>query len=522
MSSKRQHSNSEVNEAIILACQNDPWYFITSFCYTEDADNVLQPFNLFPDKTYLRIIVEYWKREQILLVPKSRQMLLTWLMLCLHLWQAMFKPSQEVFIQGKREDDVILLFERIRAIYNHLPQWMKRYRKLQKDTMLWLRFNNRSNIKGLPEGGSKIRGNQISALLSDEFAFQESAKEAFKASKPAVGKTGKITLISSAEVSFFYDLVSDEGYKGLQSISCPIPGVRTWKNKGNNLRVVEVKYFADPDKDPRRDGQEWFLRMRSLHSDAEWEREFEINWAVRAGKRFYPEFSREEHIRDLAVNLSEPIYRSWDFGYHHPAVTWCQIDWNDLRDGCVKIYVLHEEMGTDITLEDFARKQVLPVFSDLRGLDGKPMKFLDCCDAAGTQKNDKSERTSIDILTNLGLRPRYQRIGIKPGCDMVRRILKAGQFIVNRDCDILTEGFCGGYIFPELRPGLTREESELPEPGNYYGHLMDTLRYIVVVFLGIYMDTRHGKRPERMGARVIGPGNDNHKKRGLRYVRRVI
>jgi len=392
---------------------------------------------------------------------------------------------------------------------------------MTKDTMLWIRFGNRSNIKGLPEGGSKIRGCQISALLSDEFAFQESAKEAFKASKPAVGKTGKITLISSAEVSFFYELVSDEGCDKPQCISSPIPGVRTWRNQGNKFRVVEVKYTADPDKDPRRKGQDWFYRMRSMHSDTEWEREFEINWSVRAGKRFYPEFSREM-IKELIPDLSKPVYRAWDFGYHHPACAWYQIDWNDLRDGCVKIYTLYEVMGHDTTLERFAKEQVLPVYSDLCNLDGKPIQFLDCCDAAGTQKNDKSEKTSIDILNTLGIRPRYQRIGIKPGCDMVRRILKAGQFVLNTECPLFAEGFTGGYIFPELRPGLTREESELPEAGNYFGHLMDTLRYLVVVFLGIYMDNRNGRRPAQHHTKVIGAGNHKTKKRELKYARRIV
>lgn len=519
MSSSRPHNynNRQIEEAIILACRKSPWFFITHYCYTEDPDDEEEAFKLFPDKEYLRIIAEQWQQEQILLVPKSRQMLLTWLMLCLHLWKALFHHSQWIFVQGKREEDVVILLDRIRSIYSHLPAFLQRQTKIYKDTVIKIAFSNRSRITGLPEGGSKIRGETISALLSDEFAFQESGREAFKAAKPAVGKTGKITLISSAEVSFFYELVSDEGYNGPQCIETPIRGMRMWRNRGNGHKVVEVKYTADPDKDPERNGGEWFRRMRGMMSETEWEREMEINWSVRAGKRFYPEFKRD-YIRELIPDLSKPIYRAWDFGFHHPAVLWAQIDWENIVDGCARIYILHELMGEDISLERFAKDQVLPVYAGLRDIYDKPIHFIDCCDAAGTQRNDKSEKTSIEILNVLGINPRWQRIGIKPGTDMVRRIIKAEQLYVDIICENMVEGFMGGYIFPEMRPGLTKELSELPEAGNFFGHLMDALRYIVVVFLGVYMDTRNGRRVHEH-KKVVGAGNK--RKRELHYVRRI-
>ena len=65
---------------------------------------------------------------------------------------------------------------------------------------------------GIPSGGDKIRSHNPNYLLSDEFAFQEQAEEAYTA---ALACCNRITLVSSANPGFMRDLVRDKIRSGL-------------------------------------------------------------------------------------------------------------------------------------------------------------------------------------------------------------------------------------------------------------------------------------------------------------------
>lgn len=41
-----------------------------------------------------------------------------------------------------------------------------------------------------------------------------------------------------------------------------IRGIKLWKNPGNNFHVLALHYTADPEKDPERDGAEWYKKEK--------------------------------------------------------------------------------------------------------------------------------------------------------------------------------------------------------------------------------------------------------------------
>lgn len=295
----------------------------------------------------------------------------------------------------------------------------------------------------------------------------------------------------------------------------PMKGIRTWVNSENRLPILEIHYTADPNKDPvlSEKGKEWYEEMTTGVPEADVEREMEINWFARSGKRFYMEFKRK-HVQKVGFNPNyRYIYRNWDFGYHHPACTWIQVDFKEKVDNIPRVYTIHEAMGNDIDLRSFAEKFVLPVFEKEQDIYGDPVLFKDCCDLAGSQQSDKSEKTSIEILFELGLRPICRRIGIKAGTDMVRQIIRADQLIVSDQCPLLVTGLLSAYIFSPYRPGITSVESELPEPGNFYGHLIDTIRYFVANYMNVSGDYLDKKRisPKKKEYFYFGPGNRRRK-----------
>ena len=187
----------------------DPWQWIIDCCWTMDeADD--GKVKQFPDKEYLRHVCEVWQREPLLAIPKTRRMMLTWVMLALHLWAAMFRPNSAVFVQSKKaeDSDFLLADKRMMFIYNHLPAgypWPVASYKQQN-----IDFDNGSYVKAIGQGADQLRQYTASYAMLDEFAFWEQAEDTWGALKPIIQGGGKVTLISSAGPGFFQRIVEGD------------------------------------------------------------------------------------------------------------------------------------------------------------------------------------------------------------------------------------------------------------------------------------------------------------------------
>lgn len=70
-----------------------------------------------------------------------------------------------------------------------------------------------------------------------------------------------------------------------------IKGIKTWKNTKNKFTVVALHYTADPEKDPDREGKEWYDKEKSGTPKATWDKEYEIDFSTKSGKLVYgPDF----------------------------------------------------------------------------------------------------------------------------------------------------------------------------------------------------------------------------------------
>lgn len=184
-----------------------PWQWIRDCCVTQDEADVSAPVKKFPDKVYLRYITELWQTTPLLAIPKSRRMMLTWLMLALHLHKALFFPRSAIFIQSKKEDDsdFLLSDKRMLFIYEHLPKhlpWPTVTRKFCS-----LEFSNGSYMRGIAQGPDQLRQYTASAILCDEMAFWDKAEQTWGALKPTVQGGGQVTMVSSAGAGFFQRIV---------------------------------------------------------------------------------------------------------------------------------------------------------------------------------------------------------------------------------------------------------------------------------------------------------------------------
>ena len=190
-----------------------PWAAIEDgLVITLDPKDLRNPIKKFPPQPWLRELTNIWMEEPLLAVPKSRQMLTSWLMIWCHLWLAMFHEGAAVFFQSDKEDKSNELVQRAEFIYNHFPPGEIVLPKLRQGratwcSMVWPGLN--SFIKGIAEGASQLRQYSASAVFMDEAAFWEKGRESFAATKPTIDGGGRVTLVSSAQAGWFRDLVLD-------------------------------------------------------------------------------------------------------------------------------------------------------------------------------------------------------------------------------------------------------------------------------------------------------------------------
>ncbi|HDY68069.1 MAG TPA: hypothetical protein ENH85_09780 [Candidatus Scalindua sp.] len=219
------------------------------------------------------------------------------------------------------------------------------------------------------------------------------------------------------------------------------------------------------------------------------------------GKPFYQGFIERIHKRQLSYNTEKVIYRSWDYGYRHPACSFHQIDAKG------RWLILREVMGTDITIEKFGnyiKTMCKEWFSNV--------KFEDYGDPAGEQVSDKSEKTSVEILASLGIFVTSKPSTYRERKEIIERKLATliegiPALIVDEGCKVIVDGFLGGYHYQVRKPGQAFNPAifEVPFKDGYYEHLENSVEYFAV---NQFQGAETKKDLSRITHKVVGPFKD--------------
>lgn len=197
------------------------------------------------------------------------------------------------------------------------------------------------------------------------------------------------------------------------------------------------------------------------------------------------------NVRKTSFVRGRPVFRDWDFGWHHPAVVWSQ------EDECGRWRIHREHMGTNVYIWDFA-PEVLKISNQL--FPGA--EFLDYCDPAGNQRSDKNKRSTIQILKDdFKIHPLSRFSYIKDGVDIIQQKIvrvRAGEpeLAIDPSCSILIQGFLGGYAREKPVDGRQMVEWE-PMKDGYYEHLMDAIRMGAINRYGSSIRGARGNFPVR-------------------------
>lgn len=190
-------------------CRRHPWYWYCTWVWTIDPNemNFKRRIKRFPRKECYRLVVVDLEACQKVIIPKSRQQMISWVCAAWLLHRAIFKIGEHCFWQSKKERDAAVQVARCKFIHHFLPPWQKA--KCKPSYKLLDFPENYSTIEAMPQGADQTRGNVPSCMVMDEAAFMPEAGPSYQAVKPAINGGAQIILVSSANPGWFDDMWRD-------------------------------------------------------------------------------------------------------------------------------------------------------------------------------------------------------------------------------------------------------------------------------------------------------------------------
>jgi hypothetical protein len=183
-------------------CRADGEAFLR-FVLTRDEADAEQSVKPFP--VGLAYLCELWRtlaRDQRVVIAKSRQMLVSWIVCAFCVWWARFHPHQAIFWQSQQWEDAAAMVSqaegqpmgRCQFIERHLPTWLQQDIKPQKGVIA---YPNGSFIQAVAGGPDQIRGKVPSVYVGDEFAKQVEATGVYQTLAPLLQKGARAILIGT-------------------------------------------------------------------------------------------------------------------------------------------------------------------------------------------------------------------------------------------------------------------------------------------------------------------------------------
>ena len=228
--------------------------------------------------------------------------------------------------------------------------------------------------------------------------------------------------------------------------------------------IVRIHYSADPEKDAA-----WAKRKQQEIPTEAWKREYELQ--AGGNQKEYPVYTDWQKTihedKSLKPDHDHPVlYRGWDFGKVHPAVVWIQVlfPW---------VNILHELVGDNITLEEFT----LIVIGKTSLWYPNSTKIIDVCDPHGINEKDDG-RSSINVLKDLGIRPKFRFDERELGISAVERLIKMltkGRPVLMAN-PLTAPNVCEGF-----RSGYKRNRRGEVIRDGWFEHPMDAVRYVMAM-----------------------------------------
>lgn len=194
-------SHIEARRDLMRAWSADYWAFLTGrdvdgtpMIVTQDEIDDARPLKSFPsDKPYLHALAEeLWRpQEQVKLIDKSRQMMVSTLCMLLMYWTILFKRSRKCFVSKQTgELAEMLLADKVKGVHERTPEWFRDAMPVDFKQAAARAVRTGSEIICVGQNAAvrAFKGNTGSIVLIDEAAVQEFLEAMLEAAQPMAGR----------------------------------------------------------------------------------------------------------------------------------------------------------------------------------------------------------------------------------------------------------------------------------------------------------------------------------------------
>jgi hypothetical protein len=406
----------------------NPLYFIESFGSVEPPRGAAIPFVPWPAQ---REVMSEISDESKIWILKARRLGLTWLVLHYGFWIAAFDPlnhNARVLVFCKNRGDAGKLLDRVKAIHDRLPPWLRQ--ATGRDSVTALELPDRqAELIALPATEGAARQETATLVVLDEFAFPKngSARGIWTAVQPTIEGGGQLIGISTGNgrtgdgetFAQVWDLASAEE---------------------NGVSPIFLPWNARPDR-----SAEWREAQRADYlSDEEFQAEYPEDpdeaLAGQTSIHVYPQDGIASAVR-IGAALEDQIEGLRSEGYE-----W-GIDWGDFQTFAV--YALPLPGGGAYIVDEKVLSHVEPsraaeaIISHRPGEDPEPRFIASRADSAPAGTNatfsrvlDEARSDRGDVLPDSHLRIPFSRYkeggGERKGVNTVayiRRLLETASGI---------------------------------------------------------------------------------------------
>lgn len=204
--------------------------YFADHIWTHDSHGAGSKIAKFPvGKSYIQRILTVACAHPRFAIYKSRQMLVTWIICVVVLWEALFKPGSQIALISMKEEDAGKLIIRIKIMAERLPaHWLVglpeiKYYKGKKGIPLRMVVEHEggeppSVIQAYPQNGNPGRSETLSLAYWDEVGECDDAesRNMYAALRPTLENGGRLIMTSTPprDETHFWEQFSRGEYFG--------------------------------------------------------------------------------------------------------------------------------------------------------------------------------------------------------------------------------------------------------------------------------------------------------------------
>ena len=177
----------------ILACANNPIYFIEKYCKVQHEKRGLVPFDLYP---YQKEAIKAFLANDKIVVNKARQLGFSTLTAAFISWLILFHNDKKVLVISTKADVAKNMIVKVKIMLSKLPKWMF-LTEIETNRAHMIGLANRSWVKSIATSDDAGRSEALSLLVLDEAAHIPNMDELWKAASPTLSTGGKVIALST-------------------------------------------------------------------------------------------------------------------------------------------------------------------------------------------------------------------------------------------------------------------------------------------------------------------------------------